>query len=187
MTSKGVLVLVLVLMATGGVFAQNWYDSYAPGLENNSFFINGGIGWGPTGGYNMGIPPISVSVDFKLPIDLPITVGAIGTYSTWKYSSPYYTYRYEVTYTNIGIGGRGMWHFNFMPNLDVYAGLTIGYVIQNSSVTSGSAYDYNAGNSFFLWGFNAGARYFFTNAIGAYAELGYSGLQYASIGVTFKF
>ena len=187
MKNKGVLVLVLVLMATGGVFAQEWYDSYAPGIADNNIFINAGIGLGPTGNYNSGIPPISASVDIKLPIDQPITVGAIVTFSTWKYISPYPGSRYEVTYTNIGFGGRGMWHFNFAENLDTYVGLTLGYVIQDSSVTQGVGIDYSTASSFFLWGFNLGARYFFNDSIGVFAELGYSGLQYGCIGVTFKF
>ena len=79
-----------------------------------------------------------------------------------------------------------MWHFNLAENLDTYAGISLGYVIQNASVTSGTGVGYDAGVSFFLWGFNVGARYFFTDTIGAFAELGYSGLQYASIVVTFK-
>jgi hypothetical protein len=73
-----------------------------------------------------------------------------------------------------------MYHFNFLDNLDLYAGLNLGYVIQTSNQTQYS------GSSFFLWGFNTGARYFFTENLGAYLELGYSGLNYISTGVTFK-
>jgi hypothetical protein len=93
---------------------------------------------------------------------------------------------------NIGFGARGAYHFNFIEKLDVYAGLTLGYVIQSAVVTYGSAWDnipktdYPA-TSFFLFGVNIGARYFFTNNIGAYLELGYSGLQVASVGLSVKF
>jgi hypothetical protein len=98
----------------------------------------------------------------------------------------------DVTYTNIGFGGRGMYHFNFMDNLDTYAGLTLGYVIQNATLKAnnehyGQIAAAEDGVSFFLWGLNIGARYFFTDFIGAYLELGYSGLQFASIGVSVKF
>ncbi|MCL2008336.1 MAG: hypothetical protein FWG77_09650 [Treponema sp.] len=181
------LVLVLVFLATGGVFAETWWDSYAPGLRDNNFFVNAGIGMGPTGGYSMGIPPISLILDYKLPIELPITVGAVGTFSTWKYTpySYYDSQRYNITYTNIGIGARGMYHFNLVENLDVYGGLTLGYVIQTRTATAG--YTGYPGSSFFLWGSNIGARYFFTSNLGAYLELGYSGLNFASLGVTLKF
>jgi len=85
-----------------------------------------------------------------------------------------------------------MYHFNFYKNLDVYAGLVLGYVIQGANVTYGSGYNpSNAPNykgaSFFLWGVNSGLRYFFTDNIGVYSELGYSGLLYFSAGLSMKF
>ena len=182
------LILVLAIITVSGAFAQTWYDSYASGIENNKLFINVGIGFGPTSGYTMGIPPISASLDYKLPIDLPITIGAMAAYTTWKYSVGIPSiYKIDVTYTNIGFGVRGMYHFNFMENLDTYAGLTIGYVIQSAKAeTSGSYGSYDTGYdgvSFFLWGGNIGARYFFTDLVGVYFELGYSGLQFAGVGV----
>ncbi|MDR1903239.1 MAG: hypothetical protein LBQ88_13295 [Treponema sp.] len=189
--------LILVVIATGGAFAQTWYNSYAPGIGESKVFINAGIGLGPTGGYDMGVPPLSASVDFKLPVKLPITVGGIFTFAQWKYSyslptvttTPSYsiTYKdYEFVWNNIGFGARGMYHFNFLKNLDTYAGLTLGYVIQtfDGGDYSGSAYE---GVSFFLFGANIGARYFFTQNIGAYFEVGYSGLQFASLGLSIKF
>ncbi|MDR3336265.1 MAG: hypothetical protein LBT16_03575 [Treponema sp.] len=144
--------------------------------------------------YLMGIPPISVSADFKLPIQLPITIGGTAALSTWGYetSAGIPNSEIKVTYTNIGFGVRGQYHFNFLKNLDAYAGLTLGYVIQTADVKYGSAYGNigkpaYAGISFFLFGANIGARYFFTKNIGVYAELGYSGLQIASAGLSLKF
>jgi hypothetical protein len=180
-------VLVLSVVAAGGVFAQNWYDSYAPGIDESKVLINAGVGFGFSS-YSMGIPPISASVDFKLPVKLPITLGPTATFSTWRYSA-YFT---DVTYTNIGFGLRGAYHFNFVKNLDTYAGITLGYVIQSATSKYSGPYsnlvgNYSAGNSFFLFGANIGARYFFTKNVGAYVELGYSGLQVASIGLSLKF
>ena len=161
-----------------------WYNSYAPGIDSSKALINVGIGIGPTRGYDFGIPPISASVDIKLPVDVPITVGPTVALTTWGWSSAYT----DVTYWNVGIGGRGMYHFNFVQNLDVYGGLVLGYVVQWASVTTSVASPSHASsNSFFLWGFTSGARYFFSKALGVYLELGYSGLQYASAGLTFKF
>jgi hypothetical protein len=190
--TRAFLVLALTVLAAGSVSAQAWYNSYAPALANNKILVNAGLGLGPTGGYKRGVPPISVIADFKLPVNLPITVGGIATLSTWKYSTgipPLYSV--DVTYTNFGIGARGMYHFNFLEKLDAYGGLTIGWVMQNSTVktsgiSSGSDSSYN-GAPFFLYGFSTGARYFFTDFIGAYFELGYSGLQYMNFGVTLKF
>jgi hypothetical protein len=191
MAKKVVVVLVLAMAIAGGAFAE-WYDSYAPGIDESMVFINAGVGFGFST-YSMGIPPLSVSADFKLPISLPITVGGMAALSTWGYSTGSGSYKIDVTYTNIGFGVRGAYHFNFIENLDTYAGLTLGYVIQTADVKYGSAYGsgYKSttydGVPFFLYGFNIGARYFFTNNIGAYLELGYSGLQVASIGLSVKF
>jgi hypothetical protein len=191
MAKKGFVVLVLALGVAGGAFAE-WYDSSAPGIDESKVLINAGVGYGLSV-YTMGIPPISVGVDFKLPIKLPITVGGMAAFSTWGYSVSYGPNRdIDVTYSNIGFGVRGAYHFNFVKNLDTYAGLTLGYVIQTADIKYGSGYD-NAGVkpsydgvSFLLYSFNIGARYFFTNNIGAYLEVGYSALQLASIGLSIK-
>jgi hypothetical protein len=195
---KKVFVLsVLAMVAAGAVFGQEgrtWYNSYAEGVDQK-VLINAGIGLGPTGGYDMGIPPVSASVDYKLPISLPITVGGIFTFAQWKYSVSvptvtgtypnisYGSKGYDFVWNNIGIGARGAYHFNLMRNLDIYAGLTLGYVIQTFDGENISGYE---GVSFFLFGANFGARYFFTKSIGAYLEAGYSGLQFASLGLAVK-
>jgi hypothetical protein len=192
---KGFLIMILAVITAGGVFAQTWYDSYAPGIDEAKVFINAGIGFGVSA-YSTGIPPISVSADLKLPIKLPITVGGTAALSTWGYSTSagIPNSEVDVTYMNIGFGVRGAYHFNFVQNLDTYAGLTLGYIIQTANVKYGSLYDTSnipridyPGVSSFLFGANIGARYFFTKNIGAYLELGYSGLQVISAGLSVKF
>jgi hypothetical protein len=180
------------LQTTAQPVKTTWYNSFAPGLENNRWFINSGIGLGPTRGYGMGIPPISLSVDFKVSKTIPVTVGAAGIFSTWHYESGYAPYTIEVTYRNFGFGGRAMYHFNFARNLDAYAGLVLGYVGQSASINYGSGYASTTRPSytsdpFFLFGVNTGIRYFFGNTIGFYAEFGYSGLQIVNAGLSFKF
>jgi hypothetical protein len=196
MAKRILLGLILAAFAVGAVFAQEqtggkkWYEDYAPGIDEGKIFINAGIGYGFSA-YSLGIPPISVSADYKLPIELPITVGATAAISTWNYSTGAGDYKVDVTYTNIGFGVRGAYHFDFLKNLDTYAGLTLGYVVQSATAEYGDAYksipktDY-PGISFFLFGVNLGARYFFTKNIGAYLEVGYSGLQIASVGLSVK-
>ncbi|MDR2803396.1 MAG: hypothetical protein LBB22_03795, partial [Treponema sp.] len=118
---KFMLLSVLAVAAAGGVWAQSWYDSYAPGISESNVLINAGIGYGFST-YDMGIPPISASADFKLPISLPITVGATAALSTWGYTTGGGDWKIDVTYLNIGFGARGAYHFNFIEKLDVYAG-----------------------------------------------------------------
>jgi hypothetical protein len=190
--SKTFLVLVFAVLTAGSLSAQEWFNSYAHAVDGDSLFINAGIGFGPTGGYSSGVPPLSASVDYKLPVRLPITAGLIVTYSTWKWSHSLASLgKVDVTYSNLGLGARGMYHFNFTEKLDAYAGLTLGWVVQSSkSEISGAAVSdgySDDGNPFFLFGVSAGARYFFTSFLGAYLELGYSGLQVLGAGLTVKF
>jgi len=188
---KSFFVLLLAVLSVGGIYAQTWYDSYAPAIEDNTLFANAGVGIGPTGGWGIGIPPLSVSVDYRLPIDLPITAGGIVTFTTWKRSLiSTSSFDLDMTYMNIGFGVRVMYHFNFLEILDTYAGVTLGYVYQKVNAEGSNGFDYGAvikGDSFILWGINIGARFFFTDYIGAYMELGYSGLQIAGIGLSLKF
>jgi hypothetical protein len=196
-TKKVFAVSVLAMVVAGAVFGQEgktWYNSYAEGVDQK-VLVNVGVGLGPTGGYDLGVPPLSASVDFKLPVSVPLTVGGIVTFAQWKYtvSMPtvtgvfpnisYGSKDYEFKWNNIGVGARGMYHFNFVKNLDTYARLTLGYVIQTFEGEDIPGYE---GLSFFLFGANFGARYFFSKTIGAYLEVGYSGLQFASVGLTAK-
>jgi hypothetical protein len=189
--SKSFLIMALALLAAGSASAQEWFNSYAHSVDGDSLFVNAGVGFGPTGGYNSGVPPVSASVDYKLPIRLPITAGLIATYSTWKWHHELGSLgKVDVTYSNLGLGARGMYHFNFTEKLDTYAGITLGWVIQSSkSEISGAAVSEgysNDGEPFFLFGASVGARYFFTSFLGAYLELGYSGLQILGVGLTVK-
>ena len=197
-----------VVPAAGGASrsgtAQGW-NRAATVIDDNNLFINAGIGFGPgvdiagwSGtDFKMAIPPISASVDFKLPIEFPITLGAIIMYTRWDWSYNFLNlFNLEWKYSRFGFGLRGMYHFNLMENLDTYAGLTLGYVWHSLSVSipnnfPGEQWTQSelaelAVNQV-LWGLNIGARYFFTDYLGAYIELGYSSLQYVGAGLTVKF
>jgi hypothetical protein len=184
MKKRALIFLVLAMVVAGGAFAD-WYDSYAPGIDESKVFVNAGIGF--TVGRNGGIPPISVSADFKLPISMPITLGVMGRLST---SDTYKFGNLEYTYVDIGIGARGLYHFNFVQNLDTYAGVTLGYNIQTVSYKGDwpdAIKDNYKGVSYFLWGVKLGGRYFFTKNIGAFIELDYMGWITPGIGLSLKF
>jgi len=178
---KGVIILALAFLTTWGAFAQNeaqttWYNSYNPVVADNKLFVNAGIGTSIFTGV-----PISASVDFKLPVAVPITLGPLAYFSSWDTGG--------LKYRNIGFGVRGMYHFNIVYQIDTYAGLTLGYVLHSLEVDFGSYLGKEKSNdNYVLFGANIGARYYFTNFIGAYVEFGLnSSLQFASIGVTLKF
>ena len=70
----------------------------------------------------------------------------------------------------------------FAPKLDTYAGLMLSYDIVSSNYDAFSNY---IKTSHIDWSLFLGARYFFTEKIGGFAELGY-GFYNLNLGVTFK-
>jgi hypothetical protein len=188
---KLMLLSVLAVAAAGGVFGQEWYNSYAPGIEGSKIFINGGIGVGVLP-YKMSLPPISASIEYgfsKIPLSLGAYFGITGYNEDFTlYSS------YKGTLT--GFGAKTSYHFNFVKNLDPYVSLTLGWLVyhQEEKISIAVPIDTPPATttvehdlSTFFYGFNLGARYFFTKNIGAYVELGYSAVSVVSAGLSLKF
>ena len=145
--------------------------------------INAGIGLGSY--YNsLSIPPLSVSLDYGVTDNLingnngSISVGGFVGYAGG--SQTYGTYKNSFSY--IALGGRGAFHYQFAPKLDTYAGLMVSYDIVSSNYDAFSNY---IKSSHIDWSLFLGARYFFTEKIGGFAELGY-GFYNLNLGVTFK-
>ena len=98
---------------------------------------------------------------------------------------------YNWSYSYIFIGGRGEYHFDKSElkiqndNLDLYAGLTLGFNIVTVSEPNIVTGGYSAQGSYFLFGLHIGGRYYFSQNIGAFLELGY-GVGYITGGVSFK-
>lgn len=133
--------------------------SYEKGIKENFLGVDGLVlGLGGNLGY------YGYSEDFS---------GFGGNYS-WKYS-------------NIVLAARGLGHYSFIPKLDTYAGLVLGYNIANVKYDgpSGSLLDSPSAGGLVLGGL-VGARYEFNEKWGAYMELGYS-ISYATVGVAYKF
>lgn len=177
-----VLIVALIIGATASVSAMD-FKSYPDAFKKGSLALNAGIGLGTPYAYGTGgIPPLSVSVDYALPIaDLPLSFGALFGFSTssYRYSG------YGWDFTNICIGVRGAYHFDFdVKGLDTYAGIMIGYNIVTTTEI-GTPTGYAPSASALAWGGYIGARYFFIPNVGAFAELGYS-FSYATLGVTVK-
>jgi len=191
MNKKLILALVLAVIIAGGAFAQDdMWTSYAPGIDQSSFFINAGIGWGfnAYSSLKYSLPPVSISVDYALPIGLPITVGGYFGLALYDDKGDPTTYGGRYSGSQMGFGVRATYHVNFgVENLDVYAGLTLGWMIftyQNEYNTN-QVIKYDV--SGFYYAGNVGIRYFFLDFLGVYLEVGYSPVSIASAGLTFKF
>lgn len=164
-------------------------EAKAQSFEKGTTAINAGIGIGTAlGGYGTARPAISVSADHGLwEVGGPglISLGGYVGNTGYKYSNGGYTSKWNY----IIIGVRGAYHysgFENLPDLDLYAGAMVGYNIVNySSDVDESYYGKNYGSGIGFSGF-AGARWFFTDLFGVYAELGY-GVSVLNVGATIKF
>jgi hypothetical protein len=172
----GVIVLVCALLSLGEAQAQ---------FQKGDRLLN--IGIGVNSYYNGGIP---LSAIYEVGITPQISVGGGIDYLSHEYA---YAYNYSRRFTALYIGARGSYHFNELLKInderfDVYGGLSLGF---RSFTWSGNAYnnyyglDSSYGSGLFL-GIHIGGRYYFTNRIGAFLELGGLGSTNARVGVTLK-
>lgn len=163
--------------------------SYAQQFQKGTTVVNAGIGLGTAlGGLGKARPAISLSLDRGVwPVGGPgvISLGGYLGNTGYKYSSGGYTAKWNYFI----VGARGAYHYNgfsSVPKLDLYGGAMLGYNIVNYSsdgndVDISNSYGSGIGFSGFL-----GARWFFTERIGTYAELGY-GVSVLNAGLAIKF
>ena len=174
--------LLAALVFVGSLGVANAQEIASKGTS----MVNLGIGLGYRFGGSMSVPPLSVAYDYSLKSGLIDGNGAITLGGYLAYTSSNYSYylggtSFSASHTVLGV--RGMFHYQFVPKLDTYAGLMLGYHIASTSATG--YYGNSLVGSGFDLGVILGARYFFTPRIGAFTELGYT-LPYWNLGVTFK-
>jgi len=131
-------------------------------------------------------PLLTASFDHCIIDNLFDEKSSIGVGGLIGYKSIKWVDYWKSTY--FVLGARGTFHYALVDKLDTYAGLHLGYDIANSKwIGSGSSHGHTTyGASGFSYGFFAGARYYFTDAIAVFAELGY-GYSVLNVGVSFKF
>ncbi len=177
---KAIFILMAVVIAIAAQAQQ---------FQKSTTTANLGIGLGTAlGGLGTARPAISLSVDHGMwDIGGPgvISLGGYVGNTGYKYTDLGYTAKWN--YTIVGV--RGAYHYNGFTNvskLDAYGGVMLGYNIAKYTSDSGDnslANSYGSGLGF--TGF-LGGRWFFTDRIGAYAELGY-GVSVLNAGLTYKF
>src|SRR5690606_13999484 len=158
-------------------------------FQKRTTAANVGIGLGTAlGGLGKARPASSASIDHGVWDVGGPGVMSLGGYvgnTGYKYTSGNYTYKWNY----MVLGARGAYHYNGLTtvtNLDVYGGAMLGYnIVKNSSDGDDMAMANNYGSGIGLSGC-LGSRWFFSDNIGAYAELGY-GVSVLNVGLTFKF
>lgn len=179
--------LLMVASMTQSITASS---SFKNSYENASWLLSPGIGLGLGGFYgSTSIPPISIALDRQTEIGsekLPFSFGGYAAYSSSSenFASVKFSYSYII------VGARGLFYFNRwvkVSNLDLYAGLLIGYNIVTVS-SSSPLLGYSVGASALVATALAGARYYLSQNIGIFGELGFgSGYGALTVGMTFKF
>lgn len=152
-------------------------DIRAQAYQNGDVNIGGGIGIGSTLTGNGGLPIAAhVEKGFHEAISAGLYVGyASYNYSFWKW-------------TYLIIGARGAYHFgdilSLPDNFDLYGGAILFY--QNVTIKEREFTSFTSSSPGSIgFGIYAGGRYYFTDNIAAFAELG-SGIAILHIGATFK-
>jgi hypothetical protein len=169
------------------LFCFNWGTYAQDVIQKGDKIINLGIGLGSYlgySGYSQKIPPISGSFEYGIVDHLfddhsAIGVGGYLGYTSWKSK---YKEHGDWTVSDLVIGVRGSFHYQFVDKLDTYAGVMLGYDIVSYSDKVGDS----LGGSSAAFSTYVGARYYLSDNIAVYGELGY-GVAALELGVAFKF
>jgi hypothetical protein len=165
--------VVFACLFAGTAMAQGIdFLEYPEIMHNGSFLVNAGIGYGKSTLDTIKCPPLSVSLDYALPIaSLPFTVGAAAVYSSEK--NPW------ISVDNLAFNVRLAYPLGWgIDSFDSYLLAGAGLLLE--------LYDGSSETEPWFWG-GAGLRYFFLPWFGAYTELGYGKVYTYSIGVAFVF
>nr|WP_293837697.1 hypothetical protein [uncultured Arsenicibacter sp.] len=144
-------------------------------------YLNGGIGlasyWGG------GIP---IGVSFETTIADNLSVGGSVDYAHYGRNYGGYKWSYNFIYA----GARGSYHLGELlqtgDKFDPYAGISLGVRIASYKDNAGYGDYYNPYNNGLYLGLHVGGRYYFTEKVGGFAEVGY-GVTALRLGVTAKF
>lgn len=184
-------------------------------FDGGTKLLNIGVGLGGRAYYNYGrsgpykyrsTPAFSISYEQALPKKLGPGYLGLGGYfgfqhASYRYDYDYYNfnnnnydkYYYKHSWNYFLIAARGAYHLDVLnwDKGEVYFGTLIGLRIQTYNFESNNPdpyynnYRLNEGSMYPTWSFFAGGRYYFTDQIGAFMELGY-GVSYLTLGATIK-
>lgn len=189
---------ILVLLAFFSEAKAQWGSSFREG----DVMINTGVGFVPTIGTSSGdakslVPPVSLSGGYGVSDDISIG-GYVGYFAQETelsmpnpdpMSSGTINYGYEYSY--FIIGARGSYYFVNESDYVIYGGGMLGYnAASSSSYIDNDDFEDMMNESADVGGFAfsgfLGAKYFFSDNIGIYAEAGY-GVSIGSAGLSLKF
>jgi hypothetical protein len=163
---KKVIFAVALMLGMSSVNAQSF--------DEGTKVIQAGIGLGS----DFGTP---IGASFEYGISEKIGVGAYFGYASKTF--PVFLDEYTVTY--MLFGAKGNYHFYQSDQIDAYGGLILGYNAATAKWKGSSTLPTPTVGGV-TYGGVIGARYYFTESIGAFAEAGY-GISYLTVGLAYKF
>ena len=137
--------------------------------------IQAGLGLGST----IGTP---IGLGFEYGVSEKIGIGGYAGYATQNYG---FGFGADYKVTSILVGAKGNYHFFQSDSIDAYGGLLLGYNIAKASWSDSNSDPIPVSYGGVVFGGSIGARYYFTENIAAFAELGY-GLGYLNAGLAYK-
>jgi hypothetical protein len=199
---KKILVVVMILVCLSGtqVFADE-NSKFPSSLASGNIIANVGIGQNSqvlsARGGSIVVPPLSLSVEYALPIGIPLSVGATIGFATSQQHGGSGPGKFTHTWSVFSLGGKVAYHFNWaIRGLDAYTALTLGADILNANSDYNESYfsgetaiKPSAGDddTSVLFGLELGARFFFNTHFGVFIEEGFNTFTYLRSGLVFKF
>jgi hypothetical protein len=175
---KVLMLTVLIVLFMAHASAQKMTFKKGDNLLNFGVGFGSPLYWGVAN--QVIIPPIHVGYELGI-VDGILDKGAIGVGGLVALSSAKNTD--AGSYTDFIFGARGNFHYTFVPKLDAYAGILIGYDYTFHSQSGPEYVGRTAGPiaSPFL-----GGRYYFTENFAVMSELGYTP-AILTVGLSLKF
>jgi Outer membrane protein beta-barrel domain len=170
--------LTLTFVVTALLFSSK---VNAQAYKEGDKLLNVGVG---LSSYYYGTP---FGVSYESGINENISVGGQFDYNSGSYGA--YTLS-DWKYTAFYVGARGSYHLAPLLKLnddkiDLYAGIGLGYQSFKWN-DNGYGAGYSTGSGIFF-NYFIGGKYYFTEKIGAFVELGYTGLSSSRLGLAVKF
>lgn len=111
-----------------------------------------------------------------------IRLGLGGTAGYWSDSEPGFDVRVIPLLGNANVHVA----IEEVPQLDLFAGVALGLVISSVDVDN-AAVDVDESDTSLEFGINLGARYYFTNMVAGFVQLGVGDIPEIFVGLSFKF
>lgn len=173
------------------------FGFYAAQAQYHEGMVTGNVGLG-LGGFNttgFGVP-ISLNVEYSL--DDQLAIGGYLGYFSHSYNGRYYApgfdpQRYRVGYSAFALGARGTFHATKQLNewfdgnmdankLDIYGSAMLGLEFRSYKNNFDLIEDQT--ETALILAPVVGARYWFTETVGGYAELGRGAFSFVTLGVS---